>query len=121
IEENVRQADWSPDGSQLAVIREVAGKVRLEYPIGHVLHEVSGSLSDLRFSPKGDQIAFFEHPRKLDDRGSVNIVDLSGRNTVLSGGYWSLRGLAWAPDGNEILFSASESGGSYAVYGVTMS
>ncbi|HEV2399746.1 MAG TPA: protein kinase [Candidatus Sulfotelmatobacter sp.] len=120
IEDNVRQADWSPDGSQLAVIREVAGKVRLEYPIGHVLHEVSGSLSDLRFSPRGDYIAFFEHPRKLDDRGSVNIVDLSGNNTLLSEGYWSLRGLAWAPRGDEILFSASENGGSYAVYGVTM-
>ena len=71
IQEGVRQADWSPDGSQLAIIREVGGKDRLEYPIGHVLREVSGSLSDVRFSPNGDRIAFFEHPRKLDDRGSV--------------------------------------------------
>jgi serine/threonine protein kinase len=120
IQEGVRQADWSPDGSQLAIIREVGGKDRLEYPIGHVLREVSGSLSDVRFSPNGDRIAFFEHPRKLDDRGSVNTVDLSGNNTVLSDGYWSLRGLAWAPDGKEILFSASQSGGSFTVYGVTM-
>lgn len=120
IQEGVRQADWSPDGSQLAIIREVAGKDRLEYPIGHVLREVSGSLSDVRFSPKGDRIAYFEHPRKLDDRGSVNTVDLSGNNTLLSDGYWSLRGLSWAPDGEEILFSASQSGGSYTVYGVTM-
>ena len=121
ILEGVRQADWSPDGSQLAIIREVGGKDRLEYPIGHVLREVSGSLSDVRFSPKGDRIAYFEHPRKLDDRGSVNIVDLSGHNTSLSDGYWSLRGLCWAPDGAEILFSASENGGSYTVYGITMS
>jgi serine/threonine protein kinase/Tol biopolymer transport system component len=120
IQEGVRQADWSPDGSQLAIIREVGDKDRLEYPIGHVLREVSGSLSDVRFSPKGDRIAFFEHPRKLDDRGSVNTVDLSGTNTLLSDGYWSLRGLSWAPDGAEILFSASQSGGSYTVYGVTM-
>ena len=120
IQEGVRQADWSPDGSQLAIIREVGGKDRLEYPIGHVLREVSGSLSDVRFSPNGDRIAFFEHPRKLDDRGSVNTVDVSGNNTVLSDGYWSLRGLSWAPDGKEILYSASQSGGSYAVYGVTM-
>jgi len=120
IAEGVRQADWSPDGSQLAIIREVEGKDRLEYPIGHVLREVSGALSDVRFSPRGDRIAFFEHPRKLDDRGSVNIVDLSGHNTVLSAGYWSLRGLAWAPDGETIVFSASQSGGSYAVYEVTM-
>ncbi|MGA8438642.1 MAG: serine/threonine-protein kinase [Candidatus Sulfotelmatobacter sp.] len=67
----------SPDGSQLAIIRELGGKDRLEYPIGHALREVSGSLSDVRFSPKGDRIAYFEHPRKLDDRGSVNTVDPS--------------------------------------------
>ncbi|MFI4978495.1 MAG: hypothetical protein ACHQC8_07475 [Solirubrobacterales bacterium] len=119
ILEAVRQADWSPDGSQLAIIREVGGKDRLEYPIGHVLREVSGYMSDLRISPRGDRIAYFEHPRKWDDRGSVNIVDLAGKNTVLSEGYWSERGLAWSPSGEEILFSASLSGGSFTVYGVT--
>ncbi len=120
IQEGVRQADWSPDGSQLAIIREVGGKDRLEYPIGHVLREVSGYMSDLRFSPRGDRIAYFEHPRKWDDRGSVNIVDLGGNNLVLSEGYWSERGLAWSPSGEEILFSASLSGGSFTVYAVTL-
>jgi Tol biopolymer transport system component len=120
IQEGVRQADWSPDGSQLAIIREVAGRDRLEYPIGKVLHEVSGYMTDVRVSPRGDRIAYFEHPRKWDDRGSVNVVDLAGKNRVLSEGYWSLRGLAWSPDGEEILFSASLSGGSYTVYGVTL-
>ena len=120
VQEGVRQADFSPDGSQLAIIREVAGKDRLEYPIGHVLREVSGYMSDLRFSPRGDRIAYFEHPRKWDDRGAVNVIDLAGNNTVLSDGYWSARGLAWAPDGGEILFSASLSGGSYTVYGLTL-
>ena len=42
IQEGVRQADWAPDGSQLAIIREAEGKDRLEYPVGHVLREVSG-------------------------------------------------------------------------------
>jgi Tol biopolymer transport system component len=120
IQEGVRQADWSPDGSQLAIIREVAGRDRLEYPIGKVLHEVSGYMTDVRVSPRGDRIAYFEHPRKWDDRCSVNVVDVAGKNRVLSEGYWSLRGLAWSPDGEEILFSASLSGGSYTVYGVTL-
>ena len=120
IQEGVRQADWSPDGSQLAIIREVAGRDRLEYPIGHVLREVSGFMTDVRFSPKGDRIAYFEHPRKWDDRGSVNTIDLAGTNTVLSEGYWSARGLAWSPKGEEIFFSASLSGGSYTVYAVDM-
>jgi serine/threonine protein kinase len=121
VQEGVRQADWSPDGSQLAIIREVAGKDRLEYPIGNVLREVSGYMSDLRVSPKGDRIAYFEHPRKWDDRGSLNLVDLKGKNAVLSDGYWSERGLAWSPNGDEILFSASHSGGSFTVYAVTPS
>jgi Tol biopolymer transport system component len=119
IQEGVRQADWSPDGSQLAIIREVGGKDRLEYPIGKVLREVSGYMSDLRFSPQGDRIAYFEHPRKWDDRGSVNTVDLAGKNTVISDGYWSERGLAWSPNGEEILFSASLNGGSFTIYAVT--
>lgn len=121
IQEGVRQADWSPDGSQLAIIREVGGKDRLEYPIGTVLREVSGYMSDVRVSPRGDRIAYFEHPRKWDDRGSVNIVDMAGHNTALSDGYWSLRGLAWSSKADEIFFSASRDGGSYTVYGVTPS
>ncbi|MFY9647919.1 MAG: protein kinase [Terriglobales bacterium] len=121
IQEGVRQADWSPDGSQLAIIREVGGKDQLEYPIGKVLHQVSGFMSDVRVSPEGDRVAYFEHPRKWDDRGSVNVVDLAGNNRMLSEGYWSERGLAWSPDGKEVLFSAAISGGSFNIYGVTLS
>jgi Tol biopolymer transport system component len=117
VQEGVRQADWSPDGSELAIIREVAGKDRLEYPIGRVLAEGS-YLTDVRVSPRGDRVAYFEHPRKWDDRGSVNVVDRAGAKSVLADGYWSERGLAWSPDGRELLFSASPSGGSYTVYSV---
>jgi len=95
ILENVREADWSPDGSQLAIIRRVQGKDRLEYPIGHVLCESGGCLSDLRVSPRGDRIAYFEHPSLEDNRGSVNVVDLHGKKTVLSEGYAAEEGIAW--------------------------
>lgn len=118
ILEGVREADWSPDGSQLAIIREVGDRDRLEYPIGRMLGD-GAYMSDVRVSPRGDLLAYFEHPRKWDDRGSVNVVDLAGKKTVLSEGYWSARGLAWSPDGKEILFSASLSGGGYIVYAVT--
>src|ERR1039458_51977 len=121
IQEAVRQADWSPDGAQLAIIREAGSKDRLEYPIGHVLREVSGYMSDVRVSPRGDRVAYFEHPLKWDDRGSVNVIDLAGNNLVLSEGYWSERGLAWSPNGEEVLFSASQSGGSFTIYAVTLS
>src|ERR1700737_2704861 len=37
LADDVTDADWSPDGQQLAVTRPEAGQWRLEYPIGKVL------------------------------------------------------------------------------------
>ena len=55
ILEDVESADWSPDGTSLAVVRNVSGRERLEYPIGKVLYETSGGwISYPRVSPKGD-------------------------------------------------------------------
>jgi len=121
ILEDVRQADWSPDGSELAIIREANGKDRLEFPIGKVLYETAGYLSDLRVSPRGDRIALFEHPRKWDDRGPVIVVDRAGRRTVLSGDYWGAEGLAWSPAGDEILYTATTAGLGQILYGVDLS
>jgi Tol biopolymer transport system component len=119
--EKVREADWSPDGASLAVIRDVNGEDRLEFPVGKVLCKTGGYFSDPRFSPRGDRIAFFEHPNKFDDRGLVAVVDLQGRKTVLSQGYWGEEGLAWSPGGDEVLFSAGTAYNNFAVYAVTLS
>jgi len=119
--ENVREADWSPDGSSLAVIREMSGKDRLEFPVGKVLCETGGYLSDPRFSPRGDRIAFFEHPVKWDDRGLVAVVDLEGKKTVLADGFWGEEGLAWSSNGQEVLFSAGNSWSAFSILAVTLS
>jgi Tol biopolymer transport system component len=121
ILENVRQADWSPDGSSLAILRVSQGKDQLEFPIGKVLYESAGYLSDLRISPRGDRIALFEHPSQWDDRGSVIVVDRAGKRTVLSGEYWGEEGLAWSQAGDEVLFTASTEGSSQTLYGVDFS
>ena len=39
--EDVREARWSPNGDELAVIHVVDGRQRLEYPIGRVLYEAA--------------------------------------------------------------------------------
>src|SRR6185295_14768309 len=75
--EGVREADWNPDGTTVALIRESGGKDRLEYPAGTVLYEVNGYLSDPRVSPDGTRVAFMEHPGRWDDRGYVKVVDTS--------------------------------------------
>ena len=76
--EDVGHADWSPDGSAMAVVRAPRWRYRLEFPVGKVLYETTGWISYPRISPKGDAVAFFDHPLSGDDRGSVAIVDRSG-------------------------------------------
>ncbi len=109
--EDVRWADWSPDG-RLAVVHHQPGRVRLEFPIGNVLYETSGAITHIRFSPKGDRIAFMDHPAAWDDRGAVAVVDLAGKKTTLTGEYGIEQGLAWSPKGDEIWFTASQSASS---------
>ena len=103
-------ADWSPDGSNLAVVRDVGGRNRLEYPIGKVLYETGGWISHPRISPKGDKVAFLDHPLQGDDSGSVAVVDLSGNKKKISGDWYSCQGLAWSADGSEVWFTATETG-----------
>ncbi len=118
--DGVREADWTPDGSELAVIRDVGGKDRLEFPAGKVLAETGGYFSEPRFSPRGDRIAFFQHPFKFDDRGEVAVVDLAGKKTVLSEGYWGEEGLAWSPAADEVMFSAGNAYNNFRVYAVSL-
>ena len=116
----VHDADWSPDGSQLAIIRGMDGKDRLEFPIGTVLYEKStGYMSDPRFSPKGDRIAFFDHPALGDYGGSLSLVDLHGKRSVVSEGFLGLAGIAWSVDGRKILFSGTRAGSEEMVYAST--
>ena len=108
--DNVTDADWNPDGSELAVTRSLNGKFRLEYPLGKVLYQTNGFVSEPRFSPDGDRIAILDHPLFGDDRGTVCVVDLQGKRTVLTEEFTSEQGLAWSAKGNEVWFTASKFG-----------
>jgi Tol biopolymer transport system component/tRNA A-37 threonylcarbamoyl transferase component Bud32 len=118
IMEHIREADWSPDGSQMAVVRAGGDDDQVEYPVGKVLYRSrsGGYLSDVRVSPAGDRIALFEHPIRFDDRGSVIVVDTTGKSTTIAADLWGLEGLAWAPDGKTVLFSGADRGGMYQVH-----
>jgi Tol biopolymer transport system component len=108
--EQVQSADWGPDADSLAVVHTVAGRDRIEFPIGTVLYQASGWLSDLAVSPSGDHIAFAEHPVAIDNRGDVAVIDLKGSRTTISGGWEDIGGVHWTPAGDEVWFSASGGG-----------
>ena len=118
--ENVQWADWSADGTALAVVRDVNGRNQLEFPIGKALYQTGGWIGHPRVSPKGDKIAFIDHPVQGDDKGSVMLVDIAGNKKVLSGEWFTIQGLAWHPDGKEVWFTASKSGVDRTLYAVTL-
>lgn len=106
ILQDVGDADWSHDGKDLLVVRS-RPDYRLEFPIGNVLFRASGWISDARFSPSGEQIAFVDHPAMGDDRGSIRIVDLKGNLRKISNELSTAQGLYWNPAGTEVWLSNS--------------
>jgi serine/threonine protein kinase/Tol biopolymer transport system component len=121
ILENVESADWSPDGTSLAVVRNASGRERLEYPVGKVLYETSGGwISYPRVSPKGDYVAFIDHANQGDDGGSVAVVDLTGNKKKLTRDWYGTGGLAWSPTGEEVWFTASELGVDHYLSAVSL-
>jgi len=110
--ENVREADWGPDGESLAIVHDLGnGRDRLEFPIGTPLHELSGYISEPRVSPDGARVAFVAHAWRFDDRGTVMVVERGGTARALTPELWSIEGMAWTPDGRTLVFSGNESGG----------
>ena len=100
--EGVQEAGWSRDG-EVAVVRSTRGRSRLEFPIGTLRYETAGWLSAPRVSPRGDSLAFIEHPIEGDDRGWPALLDLkSGAKRDLTAEVGSLSGLAWRPSGDEV-------------------
>lgn len=120
ILENVVDADWSPDGSTLAVSRVVGAKTRIEYPIGSVRYESDGPSPGLiRISPQGDWIAFFERDNETGDY-ALAVLGKNGAKRVLSRGWRTAEGLAWFPKGDEIWFGGAKDGAGPALHAVSL-
>ena len=117
--EDVQSADWSPDGASLAVIRNVGGRTRLEFPIGKSLYETGGWVSHPRVSPDGALVAFVDHPLQGDDGGSISVVDAAGKKRDLTKGWYSLQGLAWSSK-DEVWFTGTKTGVARALFAASL-
>jgi hypothetical protein len=118
---DVQDADWAPNNQDIAVAHAVDGRYKLEYPIGKVLYDTEGWLNNVHVSPDGERVAFMDHPGGGDDRGTVDVVDRTGKFKRLTQEFASESGLHWSPDGSEIWFTASTEGSNeQPVYAVTL-
>ena len=124
--DNVQDADWSASGDSIAVVRYVPENShwRLEYPIGNVLFDSIGWISDPKISPDGKWVAFADHENQGgDDEGSVAVIGADGKEKEkkLSSGWESLEGVLWSPTGDEVWFTSSDSGSALNPRAVTLS
>ena len=99
--DGVSDADWAPNGKDLAVVRYVDGKYRLEFPIGRQLVEHFGWTNFPRVSPAGDRVAFANMGTDLF------VSDLVGHVTATGVSGWEH---AWSPRTGEILYLPIVSG-----------
>ena len=115
--ENIQAADFTPDGSALAIVRHIPDDhiCQLEYPIGKVLYRAA-NIDALRFSRDGRYLAFLSHDNAADDRGTVIVLRKTGEKVVASKLYSSTQGLAWSRTDDEVwTTSPLESGQIFAM------
>jgi Tol biopolymer transport system component len=96
-------ADWSPDGTAMAVVRRIGDGARLEFPVGTVVHQAALILPP-RISPDGRQVCFFAGPAY----GELWVAERGGSARRLAASLGRGGHCAWTPDGREIF---AESGG----------
>ena len=108
IADGVLSADWTADAGEMAVIRQVAGKYRVEFPRGKAIYESSRSLGNLRISPGSDAVAFAEFVSVDGDAGLVIALDRNGKQLVRTPTFVSLEGVAWPPSGEEVWYGATQ-------------
>jgi eukaryotic-like serine/threonine-protein kinase len=121
--DNVQDADWATDGENMAVVRFVPanGHWRLEYPVGKVLLDSINWISHPKISPDGKSVAFADHENPTgDDEGAVAVIEQDGHEKKLSSGWSSVEGILWSPGGDEIWFTASDSGSAANLRGVNL-
>ena len=121
IAEEVVAADWTSDGSEMALVRHTEGKYRVEYPRGKVIYESSKPLGFVRIAPGGKSLAIAQSAGEWGDAGQVLVLDGSGNQLTHSQMYVSLEGIAWPPSGEEVwLAGTTDAGWADAIYALRM-
>jgi len=116
VADNVLQADWSPDGAELAIIRQSGINWRVEFPIGESKYETAHQVRHVRVSPDGKRLAILELLR-----GENQVAIIEGRKqpvTIARGWKRGANGIAWSPDEKQIWVSGTSSNAPPALYAV---
>ncbi len=117
----VQEADWSPDGVRLAIVRMTqATQWAVEFPAGSPVHITPKRVAGLRVSPDGRSVAFFESFEFVLRRRLEILVAGAGKPARVLATARHGTGLAWHPSGRETWFSADSAEGEGTIWAVGM-
>jgi hypothetical protein len=105
--DDVRAADWDPEGRDLAVVHNGS----LEYPIGHVVYAPEESLHSVRILPDGRFAILEDQPKDREEapwRFRISLVDRAGHASIVSSEWWYWWDLSWSKATQELFFVASQ-------------
>ena len=115
-----READWSPEGQQVAFISDISGEEALYVMPVDGSGQARALISDQQirlyrplFSPDGERIAV------SDKDGRILVVRADGRGEPREAGRdpgWRNRDYAWSPDGQYLAFSQTQESGLRALF-----
>jgi eukaryotic-like serine/threonine-protein kinase len=117
--EGVAYADWSPNGTELAVARKVGDGMALEFPVGRTLFKTSGAIGYPKVSRDSRFVAFIHYPER-PNRGVLTVVNREGKATPLSASLFRPRGVAWSARGDEVWFTFQDTEGGSPIQAVTL-
>jgi len=120
ITDHVISADWTPDGSEMAAVREANGKFQVEFPLGRVIYESQNWINSVRISPQGNAVAFVQYSTDAADVGAVVVLDRNGKQITRSEQFPSIEGLFWRPSGEQIWFAATHKGWADTIYALNL-
>ena len=112
VAEDALAADWTADGSEMAVIRQVGGKYRVEFPRGKVIYESNRTLGYVRHFAASRcrgicRISDCRWRRGAGDRSGPQRKGVGPLRPL----FISLEGVAWPPSGKEVWVAATTTEG----------
>ena len=123
ILESVQAADWAADGASLVVLRTVDGPQPHRVPDRQDRRRRCPRATSpiARVSPRGDLVAFLEHPMRGDDggRGRRRRPRRPQARALVRAGS-RCAGSPGRPTAREVWFTAAAAGGSRALHAVSL-
>ncbi|MBL0210422.1 MAG: serine/threonine-protein kinase [Holophagaceae bacterium] len=113
IATRVLESDLTPDGSKVALLQRSGDRFTVQFPQGVDCYSTQHRLRDLKISPKGDALAFFERDSNLNlfhlrvwRKGGLETWK-GGKDLCPKGAFAiaALRGLAWNLEGDGLYVS----------------